>query len=117
MKQKIVLIFLCVLFFSCSGNKEAAIPETVLPAQKMAEVMLDIHLLEATLNTNSYIPDKAGAVAPSPTTDILKENGISKKQWEESFYFYSQHTDLLVKIYEQVLSDLSTMQAEAGNKK
>ncbi|MES2592327.1 MAG: DUF4296 domain-containing protein [Bacteroidota bacterium] len=117
MKQKIALIFICILLFSCSGKQEVSIPDTVFPIEKMVKVMLDIHLLEATLNSNTYSPDKAGAFKPSPTTDVLKENGISKKQWDESFYFYSQHPDLLVKIYEQLLNDLSTMQAEAVNKK
>jgi len=117
MMQKFTLIIACFLFFACSGKKTVSIPETILPKEKMAEVMLDIHLLEATMNLNATSADKMNPANPSPNFDVLKKNNISKKQYDESFDFYSQHPELLIEIYQTVLNDLSKMQAEVTNKK
>lgn len=118
MIKKIVLIFTGMLLFACSDNEvQVDIPDTVLSEQKMAEVMRDIHLLEATMNLNVFNPDKTVVENPSPGLDVLKKNNITKRQYDESFDFYSQHPVLLNKVYELVLNDLSKMQAEVMNKK
>jgi len=75
---------------------------------------MDVHLLEASLNTNAYNPQKVatnGTVAVI-TEDILKKNQITKAQYDESFQFYSNHPKLLSEVYEMVLNDLSKLQAE-----
>ncbi len=113
--QKFTLIIACLLFFACAGKKPVGIPETILPKQKMAEVMLDIHLLEATMNLNSTAADKVPPGNPTPNFDVLKKNNISKKQYDESFDFYSQHPALLNEVYDLVLNDLSKMQAQVLN--
>lgn len=115
--QKFTLIIACLLFFACSGKKTLNIPENILPKEKMAEVMIDIHLLEATMNLNSTSADKLNPANPSPNFDVLKKNNISKIQFDESFDFYSQHPELLIEVYQTVLNDLSKMQAEVTNKK
>ncbi len=115
--QKIALIFACLLFFSCSDKKAVIIPDTILAKKKMAEVMLDVHLLEASMSLNISNADKVSAGNPTPNFDVLKKNNISKKQYDESFYFYSQHPDLLNEVYQIVLNDLSKMQAQVVNKK
>ena len=115
--QKITLIIACLLFFSCSEKKAVIIPENILPKQKMAEVMVDINLLEATMSLNITNKDKVSVGNPTPDFNVLKKNNISKKQYDESFYFYSQKPDLLNEVYQIVLDDLSKMQAQVVNKK
>lgn len=116
--QKIALIFACLLFFSCSGSKkEVNIPATILSKQKMVEVMVDVHLLEASMSLNATSVDVNNPATPTADFDVLKKNNISKKQYDESFDFYSQHPELLNEVYEIVLNDLSKFQAEVLNKK
>jgi len=47
----------------------------------------------------------------------LKKNNITKKQYDDSYNFYTQHPALLNEVYDLVLNDLSKMQAEVTNKK
>jgi hypothetical protein len=111
------LMILIVLLGSCSQEKTVSIPDSVLPKEKMAEVMVDIHLLEATLNINTFSKDKVLIGNSAPTTDVLKKHAITKVQYDESFKFYSSNPQLLSEIYLIVLNDLSKMQAQVMHSK
>ncbi len=117
MIQKTVLIFVCLLLFACSNEKKVDIPSNVLSKQKMAEVMLDVHLLEAAMSLNTYNTDMATSKNPAPPFDVFAKYKITKKQYNESFDFYTRHPDLLKDVYQLVLENLSKMQAEVMNKK
>lgn len=110
-------VMLCVLLFACSDETVVNIPETVLPKQKMAEVLMDVHLLESSMNLNVYNMDRIAAENTTPGFDILKKNNVTKQQYDQSFDFYSKHPALLNEIYDSVLNNLSKMQAEVMNKK
>lgn len=114
MVKKIILfsISLSLFLVGCSDKEGDKLPETILPVQKMEKVMLDVHLLEASVNQNIIKPNNA-----APLSEIFKKHDITPKQYQESFDYYTQHLDSLDKIYELILIDLSEMQAEARAKK
>ncbi len=117
--KKIFPLLCIILICACTSIEERpSIPDTVFSQEKMAEVMVDVHLLEASLNVNVYNKDQI-IVANNiqPNSDILKKNNVTKKQYEESFAFYSQNPLLLTEVYQLVLNNLSKMQAEVMNKK
>jgi hypothetical protein len=115
MMKNISIILLCFFFFACSKSPEAKIPDTVLSKEKMAELMLDIQLYESTLSISLY--KEENVVLEIPKTNILKKHGVSKKQYDESFDYYSHHPDVFAEVYTSVLNDLSRMQAEVKNGK
>ncbi len=109
----------CILFLSsCSSIQDRpSIPSTVLTQEKMAKLLVDVHLLEASLNINTYSKDQIILNTIHPDSDVLKKNGVTKKQYEESFEFYSRNPLLFAEVYQFVLNDLSKMQAEVMNQK
>lgn len=117
--KKIIAVFCITLFCACTSIEERpSIPDTVLSQEKMAEVMVDVHLLEASLNVNAYSKDQiVVANNINPNSDILKKNNVTKKQYQESFDFYSRNPLLLIEVYQLVLNNLSKMHAEEMNKK
>ncbi len=112
-----LVLFFSILLFSCSQDKTLSIPDSVLSEDKMAEVMVDIHLLEASLNISILSKDKVSKDNVNPTTDILKRHHITKQQYDESFSFYSHNPMLLSEMYLKVLNELSRMQAQVTNSK
>ncbi len=115
--KKIILLFSVVLLASCSSIEDrVAIPDTVLAQEKMAEVLVDIHLLEASLNVNAFSRDQQIMNSIHPDSDVLKKNNITKEQYQTSFTFYSQNPILLSEVYKLVLNNLSKMQAEVMTK-
>lgn len=117
MIRKATFLFICLLLFACSEEKKTDIPSSILPKQKMADVMLDIHLLEAAMSLNTYRPDMVRSGDPATTFDVFDKNKITKDQYNESFEYYAQHPELLNEVYQLMLENLSKMQAEVMNKK
>lgn len=110
------IVFFAFILFSCGEKKQVKIPENILSKEKMVAVMVDIHIVEASMNLN-LIP--SGSITPKSEYyySILKSNHITKKQYDESSKFYFEHVELLNEVYEGVLKELSKKQAEEINKK
>ncbi len=110
-----------VCLISCSDNKSISIPDDVLPKDKMAAVMVDLHLLEASINVTGVGPRNGDIDFPGKSIpldiNVLKNNNITKVQFEDSFRFYTNNPQLLSEVYQLVLNDLSKMQAELSKKK
>ena len=116
MMKHLSIIFLLVLFFSCEKKKEAPIPQNILSQEKMVTLLVDIHIVGASLNLN-LVPS-ANIMKKDGTYDnILKRNHINKQQYDESMAFYMNNPELWNKVYEGVLSELSKKQAREINKK
>lgn len=110
--KKIVLYSLFTFFLSCGDSAEGSIsiPDNILPKEKIAQVITDIHIAEAEISLNA-IPDSS-LKRPVYLETIFEKHQITKQQYEESLVFYIDHPAILNKIYEQVLNDMSKMQAE-----
>lgn len=117
MIRKAIFIFTCLFLLACAEEKKESIPSTILPEQKMAAVMLDMHLLEAAMSLNTYRPDIITKGDLAVTFDVFDKHKITKAQYNESFEYYAQHPELLNEVYQLVLENLSKMQAEAMNRK
>ncbi len=106
----VVLCTLCiVLVFSCGQkDKSIPIPASILPKGKMARVLTHFHLEEAEVNLHS-LPDTTKKERINFQKIFMKDT-ITKKQYEESMAFYIDHPELLNKVYEEVVNELSKMQ-------
>ncbi len=117
MIRKATLIFTCLLLFACAEEKKEVIPSDIIPKQKMADIMLDVHLLEAAMSLNTFRTDMVSNGNPTPAFDVFGKNKITEEQYNESFEYYAQHPEQLNEIYQLVMENLSKMQAEVMNKK
>ena len=94
------------------------IPSNILPKEKMAQVITDIHLAEAEINLNSPAPslpsEQGDTISKIPIgfEKIFEKNRITKSQYDTSITFYIAHPELLDTIYVQVINELSKMQSE-----
>jgi len=112
MKKVVLFIFffgfLSVGFFSCEPKNDAEdpIPQNILNETTFTKLLVDYALAESAANLNiknvSLLRlDSTYAFAP------LKENNISRTKYDSTLMFYSKHTILYKKIYENVLAELS----------
>lgn len=108
-----------LLLFSCHTEDNVSIPGDVLQKEEMAAVLVDVNLLEASMNTHFGSSDKIAASGDTYAlqTDMLKKHGLTQEQYQHSFEFYGRHPKLFAEVYQLVLNDLSRMQAEVSNAK
>ncbi len=106
-----VSLCLCCILISCS-KKEEKIPENIVPKDKMIQVMVDVHLAEAKIQSNNLnLTDSTKTIAAGYYKNLFEKSKISEQQFRESFLYYSHHLDLMNKIYEEVINELSKKQA------
>ena len=106
--------FLFLFLFSCKP-KEVKIPVGILPKEQIVNILTDVHLAEAALTYKSAKSDSAMQLAVDYYNYIYQSRHVTKKQFDESLDFYTKHPELLEKIYEEVINELSKKQAEAVN--
>ena len=116
--KNLILLLVISLFTACTDSNIINIPDTILSKEKMAEVLVDVHMQESSMNITGVSTNKIELALSdiSLNLDVLKKNKITKKQFDESFNFYTSHPKLLSEVYQLVLTNLSKMQAEVNKK-
>ena len=106
---KILLLFIALS--SCSGSGDGLkVPEDVIPRDSMISALVDMHLIEGakigqkvmgdTLKINTYY------------AKLYSKYGVSEKEFEKSFRFYSEHPGEMNKMYQEVIERLNKIQQE-----
>lgn len=113
--QKLFKLFILAISWaqlsSCAGEpKEVVVPADVLPKEKMVNVMIDMHLLEAALNLN-YMTE-AQLKESGKYEQVFSDHNVTEAAYNNSLKFYTDHPKLMLVIYEELLEELSRRQAE-----
>ncbi|MBI2966385.1 MAG: DUF4296 domain-containing protein [Bacteroidetes bacterium] len=106
-----VIIAFNVSFFSCQRQPEK-IPPDIIPRDKMVKIFTDVQIGEAHIQIRGLPADTIALLYQS----ILAQYGVSQDEFRKSFTFYTEHPDILEKVYEEVLNELSKRHAEMQSK-
>ncbi len=115
MKKKLTYLFLffCgIILLACKGGEEdtLSVPDNVLSEEKYIKLLVDFSLAESAGNLN--VKNLSGLKFDSAYAfNPLKENNVSQAQYDTTVAFYSKHPKQYKKIFEEVLTALSKMQA------
>ena len=111
--RKFLLLSQLFLFLlvSCSG-KRVKVPDDLLPEEKMAEVLVDVELLEATNNSRMIGLEDRDERMKRYYREIFEHHGITEKEFNDSYSFYEKHPEKLEEIYTSVFEKLEKMQTE-----
>lgn len=113
--KRALLIFFSVLLFSCEAEKKEAIPtavpEHVVPEEIMVDVLVDLHMIEASLSLK-MMEDHGVARDTSEFYNPYKKHNITRKAFEESFLYYANQPQQLNAMYEEVLNRLNQKHVE-----
>jgi hypothetical protein len=128
-------LLLLLFTLGCSdpeGTKLPPEPDDLIEQEKLVKVLADVHLLEAALGMRSPVmaprqlrpndlvnPNQPVTPIPAPGRtnqlgyyDIFKQHGVTWRQYENSMNWYAAQPDVLDKIYEQVVEELSARQTQ-----
>jgi hypothetical protein len=87
--------------------------EDVLPPEKMALILNDFMLLEATYNTKLIRVDNKDELMLRYSNEIFDHYEISKEKFDLSYEYYTQHTEEFEAVLELVFEELNKMETES----
>lgn len=113
-------LILCLLF-SCGKKKEEAsplpVPAHLLTPHQMAGLLTQVHLLEAAVNLKTAQNQSTNRRDSVAYSDIFQKYQSTYAEFKENFAYYSSKPDELEVIYDEVISELTRMQAVEERKK
>lgn len=96
----IIALLLTIVMFSCKPS----MPDKYLKPSEMADILFDYHLAEGmqnVLQNNDSIAMRAYELS------ILNKYGVSKADFDSSLVYYTRHTAMLEKVYDDVVDRLN----------
>jgi hypothetical protein len=98
------------MLFSCSGERSKS-RAGILSEKKMAELLVDTHLVDAILYTENSRPDEKREKALFYYPSVLEKHGITRAVMDSSVAFYMRNPAAYARIYQQVIRDLEKRKA------
>lgn len=92
--------------WACDGQDSR--PNELIPAEKMANILTDIHIAEARVSTlGLHSLDSSLKAYDSLQVDIWRHNEIDSSLYAQSYAYYTTNPAILAEIYVQVDSNLA----------
>lgn len=113
MKKWAFILFIALLSASCDSLLSSK-PSDTLTEQQMTDVLVDIHLTEATLK----IADETAARLNDTTqlrmrfAQVFIKHDINPDDFNTSLTYYLEHIEEIDKIYVEVISRLTEIEAK-----
>jgi hypothetical protein len=100
--------FLILLLVGCSSEKH---PEGILPADKMVEVLIDIHLTEGIASAMPISYDSSQVLYRLLERDVFIKHEVKDSVFTESMNYYLQYPEKMDAIYARIVDSLSLKQS------
>lgn len=81
----------------------------------MIALLTDVQIAEAALTQQATIGKNASDFTASYYKFVFEKHKITSAKYKHSMDWYSQHPELLDKVYEEVINQLSKKQSEVAN--
>jgi len=98
----------------CAIPEEVAPPAPLLPKEKMVSLLVQLHLLEARVESSRLSPDSARALFQTQKTALLWKNDVSEKDslLQRSYRYYAVNQKDMDEIYKAVVDSLERRKAK-----
>ena len=99
---------LLALLTGCSMPEEVLPPPQLLSKNEMVSLLVQLHLLEARVESSRLSPDSARALFQQQKSEILRKNNVSEKDsvLQRSYRFYAVNRKDMDEIYKVVIDSL-----------
>jgi hypothetical protein len=119
-KGVLFVFILLILPAACSQKNSALIPakpEHLLSQEQMVSLIIRMQLMEATVNLKNTQRQTLQKKDTLRYGNIFRESGSSYDNFQENFRYYSSQPDVLNKIYDRAIAELTRLQADEDRKK
>jgi len=104
----VVIGLLLALLTGCGIPEEVKPPDQLLSKEELERVLVQLHLLEAQVESSRLSPDSARALFQQQKSEILRKNNISEKDsvLQRSYRFYAVNHKDMDEIYKVIIDSL-----------
>lgn len=102
-----IIILIVFTIVNCSRAPHK-IPDDIIPVDSMVSLLVDIQITDAAIRISRLRKDSISILY----NRILLEHTFSRERFEKSFTFYTGNPDIMEKIYDEVINEISRRQAE-----
>ena len=101
-------VVIALFLSSCVGQLGAPEkPKDLIPADKMAETMKDLMILEGYMNVSYESVNRFHKVMTKSGEALLKSKHITVKQYESSFAYYFGNEELMQPILDRAMDEMN----------
>jgi len=115
-KYSIPLIFIVAAFVSCD-KPYVEKPDHLVKEKKMIEMLIDIHLAEATFNHMRYDSIIRNSTTENFYYSVLQKHGVADSVFEKSYVYYASDPKEFEKLYREVINKLAEMEQGFSGRK
>ncbi len=83
----------------------------------MTEILVQKHIQEAAYNLNKTNERPLNFAVGQHLSTVLAAMNVSQKDFETSLRYFSEHPQMLNRIYDEVINELNRMQAKSAARK
>jgi DUF1680 family protein len=110
--MKRLLLTPLLLLFACSNNSNSK-PDNLLSKEQMVDLLTDLHLAEAKIQTLNFRSADSGKVAYLQLEEqVFANHKINKKDYDSSFSYYNKNLAELNEIYEKTIDSIGIRQSK-----
>jgi hypothetical protein len=108
---------LLALLTGCAIPEEVKPPPKLLAKEELVGVLVQLHLLEARVESSRLSPDSARALFQQQKSEILRKNNISEADsvLPRSYRYYAVNNKDMDEIYKVVIDSLERRAAKLNN--
>lgn len=105
-----VALFLILTLVGCAGDDGSGKPDNLIPADKMANILTEIHMAESQVGRYALRSADSSTLVFNRLNDrILKKFAVDTSAYRTSYIYYSSHPDKFEAIYKDVTGALEKM--------
>lgn len=117
MKHALYIFIGFILIVSgCKDNSKTDEPENLISRDKMVQVLMDIHLIEASIKLNNKRKLNKEEYTFYYYQYLFEKYNITKEDFDNSLTYYQQNIERFDTIYIDVISELNRLQGEISKK-
>jgi hypothetical protein len=115
--MKRLLLTPLLLLFACSKDSNSK-PDRLLSKDQMVNLLTDLHLAEAKIQTLNYKSADSGKIAYLQLEEqVFTSHNITKKDYDSSFSYYNKNLAELNEIYEKTIDSIGMRQSKMAELK
>jgi hypothetical protein len=104
-------LMLSVLLANCQRPEEAVPPSSLLPKEKMVQLLVELHLNESRVEAAHLRADSAQALYNHLQKDMFWRHEVSDSAFWQSYRYYAVHNKDLDEMYGIVLDSIAMRKA------